>query len=198
MGNLMSFTSSQPKAEFKEEWDKPLFNRYDPYVIKGKLDEYITHELNTTYNYTQTFSYSNAKLLIGFISIIFTLICHVYEYLFNAHFPKDYNITVVCVIGYFTFNLLYQWFEYYYEKETFYQGDVKVKGVKSVDISSTIKKFDKHITYTIFIYSDAKSPITVSHTRSVELFFNEQGYLVKSAINTFIKELTKSITSKQN
>jgi hypothetical protein len=121
----------------------------------------------------------------------------VYEYIFNAHFPKDYNITVVCVIGYFFFNLLYQWFEYYYEKETFYQGNPNLKGISSIDISSTIKKFDKHFQVTLFIYRDS-SPVIKTFSKSVEFFFNEEGFMIKSAVCQFLKEVTQPLTSKQN
>lgn len=198
MGDLISKSSEAKKSEAKNEWDKPLFNRYDPYMIKGKLDEYICHELNTTHKFSQKFGYSNVKLAIGAIAIVFTVICHVYEYLFNAHFPKDWHITVVCVAGYFCFNLIYQWFEYYYEQEVFYQCKPSIQNVESFDISSSIKKFDKHYCLTVFIYLKSKKVVKLAYSPSIEEFFYEDGYMAKQSVNRFIKEIVKSITQKDN
>ena len=199
MGDLISKSEQgTKKSEAKDEWDKPLFNRYDPYMIKGKLDEYLIHELNTTYKFNQQFKYSNTKLLIGAIAVMFTTICHVYEYVFDAHFPKDYNITFVCVIGYFTFNLLYQCYENYYEQETFYQSNPNIKNINSIDISSTMPKFDKHYNLTVFVYSSSQQVFKLVYSPSVEEFFSEDGYMVKQSVNKFIKEIVQSISRKHN
>ena len=164
------------------DWIKPLFNRYDPYVIKGKLDEYIIHELNESHKYKQTFGYSNTRLLIGSIATIFTIICHVYEYIYHAHFPGDYNITVVCVIGYFLMNFLYQIFEYYYEKETFYSGIPDPADASSIDISSSIKRFDEFYYVKLFVYDKNNNRREIEFKNSVGKFFSDDGYIVKKNV----------------
>ena len=178
------------------DWVKPLFNRYDPYVIKGKLDEFIIDQLNTVHKYEQTFEYSNTRLIIGAIATIFTIICHVYEYMFDAHFPKDYNITVVCVIGYFFMNFVYQLFENYYEKETFYSGDPKITAVSSIDISSTIKKFDEFYRVKLFVYDKNKNRREAEFTNSVGRFFSDDGYIVKANVQNLVTTIIKEITKK--
>lgn len=178
------------------DWVKPLFNRYDPYSIKGKLDEYITHELNNSRKFKQSFEYSNIKILLGFIAVIFTTIAHVYEYIFDAHFPKDYNITAICVVGYFLFNVLFQVFENYYEKETFYSGDPGIKGVKSIDLSSTIEKFDHMFKVKLFTYFESGICKDVEFSASVAEFFSKDGHLVKSNVQRLIEKIIKELKSK--
>ena len=178
------------------DWVKPLFNRYDPYVIKGKLDEYITNELTTAHKCKQTFEYSNVKLALGLIATGFTVIAHVYEYIFDAHFPKDYNITVVGVIGYFLFNFIYQIFENYYEKEVFFTGNPGITGVTSIDISSTIKKCDEFYTLQVFTYFNDNKVRMSSYKHSVGKFFYEDGYMAKAAVQKAVSEIIKDLKKK--
>ena len=178
------------------DWAKPLFNRYDPYVIKGKLDEYITEQLNSTYKCKQTFGYSNTRLAIGAVATLFTIICHVYEYIFDAHFPKDFVITAICVVGYFAMNFLYQIYEYYYEKETFYSGAPGIPGIKSIDISSTIKRFDEFYQVKLFIYDEKGKRREIESKNSVGRFFSEDGYLVKNNTQDLINLLWKEVNKK--
>jgi hypothetical protein len=35
-------------------------------------------------------------------------------------------------------------------------------------------------------------------SKSVEFFFNEEGFMIKSAVCQFLKEVTQPLTSKQN
>jgi Microsomal signal peptidase 25 kDa subunit (SPC25) len=178
------------------DWVKPLFNRYDPYVMKGKLDEFIIDELNNTHKFHQSFEYSNTRLGLGATATFFTIIAHTYEYVFDAHFPKDYYITAVCVIGYFLFNFLYQLFEYYYEKETFYSGNPNIAGVKSIDISSTIKRFDEFYTVKLFIYLPNGAKKKFEFKNSVGKYFSSDGFIVKSRVKELIGELNKEIKKK--
>ena len=178
------------------DWVKPLFNRYDPYVIKGKLDEYIINELNTTHKLSQSFEYSNLKLVLGSIAIVFTVIAHTYEYIFDAHFPKDYYLTGFCVIGYFFFNFIYQFFENYYEKETFYSGKQPDSNSLTIDISSTIKKFDEFYVLKLFVYETNNNRKIFEFKNSVGKFFSEDGFIVKPNVNDLIEKIISKIKKK--
>jgi hypothetical protein len=180
------------------EWEKPLFNRYDPYVIKGKLDEFISHELNNTHKFSQFFQLSNQKLALGFIATFFTLIAHIYGYIFASPFPKDYNITVICVIGYFIFNYSYQLFESYYEKETFYQCKPNLPGIKTIDFASTIEKFDHFYKIRAYVYTDKGEMKFVEVKKSVANFFSEDGWIVKGNVQKFIQEVLAEVKKKFN
>ena len=102
------------------DFHKPLTNRYDPFVMKGKLDEFITHFLSNRLYFPENNSFSNKKLIIGFIATFFTIYAHVYEYLYLAPFPKNYNILLICCVCYFILNFSFQIIDYWVQGDIFF------------------------------------------------------------------------------
>lgn len=97
---------------------RPLPNRYDPYQIKGKLDEYITDYLSEQRHFPVNNRYSNMKIALGAIATLFTIYAHVFEYIYNKPFPQNYYVLLVCVPlyllhSYFLFNFIYQYVDYF-------------------------------------------------------------------------------------
>jgi hypothetical protein len=78
--------------------DKPLPNLYDPFQIKGKLDERIIAYLSEDKHFPINNRYSNTKLLLGFFATLATVWAHLYEYIYNKPFPLNYNVVFVCVL----------------------------------------------------------------------------------------------------
>ncbi|CAG9326228.1 unnamed protein product [Blepharisma stoltei] len=191
------------------DFTKPLNNRYDPYVTKAKLDEFIVHHLSTEHKFPLNNKYSNSKLIIGSIAILFTIIAHAYEYVYNAHFPKDYWITLVCVIFYFIFNFIYQYIEYFVEQEIFFTSNPEASQwshLNEISISSSIKKFDCY--YNIKLYLNVKPKAEIKHKKDmkklrdnlyvwetkiiVSRFFTEDGHMVNENVIKLINEVLEA------
>ena len=108
------------------DFHKPLSNRYDPYVMKGKLDEFISHFLSNQLYFPENNSFSNKKLVLGFVATLFTIYAHVYEYIYQAPFPKNYNILLICCVCYFILNFSFQIIDYWIQGDIFFSTNPTV------------------------------------------------------------------------
>lgn len=188
------------------DFTKPLNNRYDPYVTKAKIDEYITHHLSTAKKFPINYKYSNAKLTIGFIAVLFTIYAHVHEYMFDAHFPKDYWVVMVCFVFYFGLNFLYQYVEYFIEVEIFFTSNptiVPFTHLRELSIASSIKKFQDNYELRVYLY--VKPGIKLNNVKEmkkvkddlylweywgqISQFFTEDGHMVTENVNSMIDRI---------
>ena len=192
-----------------EDFDKPLFNRYDPYVTKAKLDEYIVHYLTKGKDFTENFRFSNIKLVLGFVATLFTIVAHAYPYMFNAFFPKDFYVLLPCCIGYFTFNIAYQVVDYMLCGDIFFTTnpkDEQLKHIKEINFQSNVDK-DGNYKLTVFLdlnkvekmkgsssmVEKGKFRFEVYSNNSVAQFFTENGSLLKPRLRKAVDNVLDKI-----
>ena len=185
------------------DYSKPLNNRYDPYVAKGKLDDYISNYLKSSKNLPQNFRYSNMKLALGSLATLFTVVAHAYEYVYDAHFPKDYWVVFVCVVSYFVLNGVYQIVDYLVEGDIFYTckpNNSKYSHIGEFSFSSVIPKFSEY--YQLTVYIKLKQPVQLSgdwkktkdlsgfiyQEESIGAFFTEEGKMIYGNVTQFVEK----------
>lgn len=54
-------------------------------------------------------------MILGAIATLFCIYAHVHEYIYLEPFPRNYSVLVICAIGYFFFNAIYNVIDSYME-----------------------------------------------------------------------------------
>jgi hypothetical protein len=190
--------------------DKPLPNRYDPYQIKGKLDEYIIDYLSKQRDFPVNNRYSNTKIVLGLLATCATIWAHIYEYIYNKPFPANYLTLLVCVIIYFTFNFAYQYVDYLVCGDIYFTSNPSTPEyahIAEFSIESTIPRFTPIYKTAVYLY--LKSAVALSKTEkwntdsgtyrvlridvNVETFFNSEGYLIPKPVTDLADRLLKAM-----
>lgn len=190
--------------------DKPLPNRYDPYQIKGKLDEYITDYLSEQRHFPVNNRYSNLKLALGLIATCATVWAHIYEYIYNKPFPQNYAVLFVCVVIYFAFNFAYQYVDYLLCGDIYFTSNpdkTELAHVTEFSIESTIPRFSPMYKTVVYLY--LKSDVELNKAEkwekrsgtyrklkievNVENFFNAEGYLIPKPVTDLADRLLKAM-----
>ena len=200
---------------------KALPNRYDPYQIKGKLDEFITDYFSEQKKLPVNNRYSNTKLVLGFIATLATIYAHGYEYVYNKPFPHNYQILLVCVVmyvlhSYFAFNFAYQYVDYcvcgdiYFTCNPKVGGRQQVKGlghVKEFSVESTMAKFSPIYQTWVYVYLETECKLSPKEKwtlkrpkyfvlkldSDVKDFFNAEGYLLEKPVSEFANRLLEAM-----
>lgn len=190
--------------------DKPLPNRYDPYQIKGKLDEFIIDYLTEKRHFPVNNRYSNIKLVLGFIATCATVWAHIYEYIFNLPFPLNYNTLLVCVVIYFAFNISYQYVDYLVCGDIYFTcnpSNTEHQHIAEFSIESTMPKFSPVYKTVIYLYLKKQEELTKSEQwerrsdtyrvlrveTTVDKYFNAEGYLLHEPARALADRLLKAM-----
>ena len=121
------------KVEEEEQYsyidEEPIapvsINKYDPYALKGNIDDCIVAVLGEK-KFVEDNKVSNIKILLGTSMIILACTSQFYKnnpytgYDTKWHFPDSYWFHFVIVACYGFLNCGYLYIEYYMQSETFY------------------------------------------------------------------------------
>lgn len=182
---------------------KPLPNRYDPYLIKGKLDEYIESYCNKELNFVPDNKYSNIKIVIGLIATLVTAWAYAFEYVYLAPFPGNYNCLLVCGVVYFILDFIFVTIDWYILDDIFYQtkpaAQVAYKHVEYLSIGSRLPHFAQEYMITLSGTKKGKgenataSSFKISSEFSVGRFFTKEGRLVHDNVNAELNKMLAQV-----
>uniref|UniRef100_A0A1I7Z0Z8 Signal peptidase complex subunit 2 n=1 Tax=Steinernema glaseri TaxID=37863 RepID=A0A1I7Z0Z8_9BILA len=169
-------------------------NKWDGVTVRNTLDDSAKKIINETYPVTEKHRLVDGRLLISFISITFAGYALYYDFYFP--YPQSRIVLAVCSISYFIMMGVLQLYQWYVEKNIFYQADEKRAGeVRKWTWSSEMQRYDD--SYTLQAeYSQGGRSGTTKVIRSVGHYINEDGEVVHSQLRAEITNMYNSLSKE--
>eukprot|EP00898_Chlorokybus_atmophyticus_P004655 jgi/Chlat1/5190/Chrsp33S05162 len=190
----MTESSSGPGGAQQHKYD-PI-NVYDTNAVKRLLDEVATQVIIDK-GYDENHFVSNVKITLGLITCSFALLAQFYP----KKFPSNFNLLVICIVGYILCNCALQLFCYIREKDhILITHPNKERSFTSfgLAVSSMLPRFSD--TYTLTIADTRPASVAtarepVSLCKSYTTWFDSTGLLAEKV---FVAEVQKLLADYEN
>ncbi|KAK9480976.1 microsomal signal peptidase 25 kDa subunit [Lipomyces japonicus] len=157
--------------------------------LKNATDDEIIKILISK-GYTQQFSLVDARLAIGFSSVLVALVVVAYDYFVGFEAAKTY--TAIGVSIYFALNIAFTGWIVFIEKGTIFQG---FKDDNKISVASSIKKYVPNYVIRIENSTSLEKTEAIKHFAD---FFDEEGHIVQSPLSQWLESIISSVTKKDD
>ncbi|MFH4978259.1 hypothetical protein AB6A40_004968 [Gnathostoma spinigerum] len=174
-------------------------NKWDGVTVRNSLDDAIRKVVNERYTgWTEKHWLADGRLFISAVAVAFAAFAVAYDYI--EPFPKSKWVLAICSTSYFFLMGVFQLYQWYVEKNTFYQAEeVDPDGKQPTRYwkwSSTLKKYDD--IYTVEVeYKQGSRSGNVKVAKSVGAYIDEEGTIVFPLVLKEVEYLVGTILRKE-
>ena len=170
---------------------KVSINKYDPFQLKGALDDELTFLLEEDKGFHEDNKFTDAKILVALVACTLGVVSHFYP----IPFPQNKPLLIGCVVGYAICASLYYLIEKKWQGETFYVSrDHGVNALKEFP-SLTFASDLENAKYTLKVTGVSAKAQRINYSRVIDLttLVDECGYLHLYKVKEVLEETLQKV-----